>query len=185
MVGGLVSFPCTSPPFIFPDTPVTYARGDERVGELTSFMEDDGELPRSLADYPTMSKDPSKIGLYPPTLPIEVALQETSLADIKAEYQFTDEEWAALPHNPNFISDLKAAKEMLKKEGMSFKVKARLQADELLKRSWVLIHSSTDVVPPSVQADLIKATMRWAGYDNKETAVGAVNNGFNIQINLR
>jgi hypothetical protein len=73
---------------------------------------------------------------------------------------------------------------MVKKEGMSFRLKARLQAEELLKTSWRLIHAPTDEVPPSVKADLVKATMRWAGYDNKETAAGAVNNGFNIQINL-
>lgn len=156
------------------------------MGDLRLYAhDDDGELPRSLADYSRMERDPSKISLYPPTLPIEVALGETPLADLKEEYQFTDEQWNSLPQNPQFIADLTAAKEMLRKEGMSFKAKARLQADELLKRSWILIHSSTDVVPPSVQADLIKATMRWAGYDNKETAGAVQQNGFNIQINLR
>jgi hypothetical protein len=159
------------------------------VGDLTPFLDEDEAYPLrpyKLADPVAIVNDPSKIGAYPPTLPIEVALQETPLKDLQAEYHMTDEEWAALPVNPNFIADLKAAKEMLAKEGMTFKAKARLQADELLKRSWILIHSSTDVVPPSVQADLIKATMRWAGYDNKEAAgAGSQANAFNIQINLR
>jgi hypothetical protein len=156
------------------------------MGSLTKFIEDEfGDYPLSPNLHDPDARDPSTIGLYPATLPIEVALHETPLADLKTEYGFSDEEWAALPHNPQFVSDLKAAKDMLKREGMSFRAKARLQADELLKRSWILIHSSTEMVPPAVQADLIKATMRWAGYDNKEVAAGGQVNGFNIQINLR
>jgi hypothetical protein len=159
------------------------------MSDITPFIEDHDAAnlrPYKLADPVAMSNNPSTIGAYPPTLPIEVALQETPLKDLQAEYHFTDEEWMALPTNPSFIADLRAAREMLAKEGMTFKAKARLQADELLKRSWVLMHSSTDIVPPSVQADLIKATMRWAGYDNKETVgPGGNANAFNIQINLR
>jgi hypothetical protein len=157
------------------------------VSDLSKFIDDEfgGDLVPLSTLYDPSARDPSTIGLYPATLPIEVALHETPLQELKAEYGFTDEEWSALPHNPQFISDLKAAKDMLKKEGMSFRAKARLQADELLKRSWILIHSSTEQVPPSVQADLIKATMRWAGYDNKEAVAGGQTNGFNIQINLR
>jgi hypothetical protein len=156
------------------------------MGSLTKFIEDEfGDYPLSPNLHDPDARDPSTIGLYPATLPIEVALHETPLADLKVEYGFSDEEWSALPHNPQFVSDLKAAKDMLKREGMSFRAKARLQADELLKRSWILIHSSTETVPPAVQADLIKATMRWAGYDNKEVAAGGQVNGFNIQINLR
>lgn len=158
------------------------------MSDLTDFIDDEFGDRRLLPSlYDPDARDPSKIGLYPATLPIEVALHETPLQELKAEYGFTDEEWSALPHNPQFISDLKSAKDMLKKEGMSFRAKARLQADELLKRSWILIHSSTDLVPPSVQADLIKATMRWAGYDNKEMTggPGGQANAFNIQINLR
>lgn len=156
------------------------------MGNLEKFIDDEfGEYPLVPSLYDPDARDPSTIGLYPATLPIEVALHETPLSELKSEYGFNDEEWAALPHNPQFVADLKAAKDMLKKEGMSFRAKARLQADELLKRSWILIHSSTETVPPSVQADLIKATMRWAGYDNKEAVAGGQTNGFNIQINLR
>jgi hypothetical protein len=127
--------------------------------------------------------NPSEI-LYPATLPIEVAMRETPPQELKVEYGFDDASWAALKLNPTFLADVKAAHDMLKKEGSSFKLKARLQADELLKRSWQMIHAPSDQVAPSVAADLLKATIRWAGYDNKEAAAGAVNNGFNIQINL-
>jgi hypothetical protein len=64
---------------------------------------------------------------------------------------------------------------------MSFKLKARLQAEELLKTSWRLIHEPT--TGAAVRADLIKATMRWAGYEQKEAA-GTASSNLNIQINL-
>lgn len=129
-------------------------------------------------------RDPATLG-WPPTLPIELALKTASPAELQAEYGYTNDEWKALKHNPDFLADLASAIEMVRKEGMSFKLKARLQAEELLKTSWRLIHAPTDEVPPSVKADLIKATARWAGYDNKETASGGTNaNALQININL-
>lgn len=128
-------------------------------------------------------KDPASIG-WPPTLPVEIALKTASMNDIRDAYGYSNEEWTRLKDDPGFLADLAAAVQMVKKEGMSFKLKARLQAEELLKTSWRLIHSPTDEVPSSVKADLLKATMRWAGYDMKEQAVGGGGNALNIQINL-
>lgn len=129
------------------------------------------------------AKDPASIG-WPPTLPVEIALKTASMNDIRDAYGYTSEEWARLKDDPSFLADLAAAVQMVKKEGMSFKLKARLQAEELLKTSWRLIHAPADEVPSSVKADLVKATMRWAGYDNKENGTGGSANNLNIQINL-
>lgn len=128
-------------------------------------------------------RDPASIG-WPPTLPIEIALKTASLREIQQEYGYSDDEWSSLRDNGDFLADLKAAIEMVKQEGMSFKLKARLQAEELLKTSWRLIHAPVDEVPSSVKADLVKATMRWAGYDSKESAGGGGGNNLAIQINL-
>ena len=128
-------------------------------------------------------RDPAKVG-WPATLPIELALKTAAPTELKVEYGYTDEEWSALRYDPLFLADVAAAFEMVKKDGMTFKMKARLQSEELLKQSWVMIHSSNDEVPASVKADLIKTTYRVAGYDNKESASGVVSNGLSIQINL-
>lgn len=144
------------------------------MGDLTPFVR-----AHALADAP---RDPTDM-VYPPTLPVEVALKIAPLHEIQEAYGFSNEDWAALPHNPMFVADLAAATAMVKKEGMSFKLKARLQAEELLKTSWRLIHDPD--APATVRADLVKATMRWAGYDNKEVGGAGSSNAFNIQINLR
>lgn len=128
-------------------------------------------------------RDPAELG-WPPTLPIEIALKTAPMSEIRVAYGYTPEEWAALKDCPEFLADLAAAVQMVREEGMSFKLKARLQAEELLKTSWRLIHAPIDEVPSSVKADLIKATARWAGYDAKEAVTANAGNNLNIQINL-
>lgn len=125
--------------------------------------------------------DPSTI-VWPASLPVEIALKTASLREIKEAYHYDDDEWLALKDNPAFLADLAAAAEMVKREGASFKLKAQMQADDLLNTSYRLINAPFDEVPSSVKADLIKATVRWAGYDNKE--VGASGGGSNFQINI-
>lgn len=128
-------------------------------------------------------RDPAALG-WPPTLPIEIALRTAPMADIRDDYGYSREEWAALKYDPRFLEDLAAAVEMVKREGMSFKLKAKLQAEELLKESWRMIHAPAHEVPASVRADLLKATVRWAGYDIKEAGPANGGNALNIQINL-
>lgn len=136
----------------------------------------------AVARNATFPDNPSEIGLYPPTLPIEVALKVAPIPDICRAYGITKEQWEQLRDNPVFKADVLACHEALKKEGMSFKMKARLQAEELLKTSWRLIHASSDEVPPSVKADLIKFTIRAAGLEADPKA--ATSNANNLQINI-
>lgn len=127
--------------------------------------------------------NPSEIGSYPPTFPVEIALRVAPLKDICAAYGITLEEWLELKEDPLFKRDLIAAVEMVKKDGMSFRLKAQLQSDELLKTSWRMIHAGPEV-PPSVKADLLKFTVRAAGYAEPAEKVGNMGNTLQIQINL-
>ena len=129
--------------------------------------------------------DPSELG-YPPTLPIEIALRVAPLPDILAAYGIDKTDFANLRQDPVFLADLKRAVEMVKKEGMSFKLKAQLQSDELLKTSWKMIHDQSGDVPPSVKADLLKFTIRAAGLDGSKdpSANGNAGPSLSIQINL-
>ena len=59
------------------------------------------------------------------------------------------------------------------------------EAEELLKTSWLLIHDP--MTAPSVKADLIKHTVRWAGYEAPsvvDTSGNASAGGVRITINL-
>lgn len=133
------------------------------------------------------SKDPTEL-VWPPTLPIELALKTASPQDLRIEYGYTDEEWLALRSNPVFLKELAGACELVRQEGMSFKLKAKLIAEENLKEVFRMTRDTA--CPAAVRGKLIELTARWAGFDprtNGEESVGGgalQANTLNIQINL-
>lgn len=129
-------------------------------------------------------ENPAEIGTYPPTLPVEIALRTAPLPQICQAYNISHDEWLVLKDDPVFRADLAAAVELVKKDGMSFKLKAKMQSEELLKTSWKMIHSNNEDVPASVRADLIKFTVRAAGLAEPAEKAGANANNLQININL-
>lgn len=126
--------------------------------------------------------DPALLG-FPPMLPIELAMRVAPVPEICAAYGIDKEEFVTLTNNPVFVQAYKSAQEMLQKDGMSFRIKAKLQAEELLKKSWQIIHSRD--TPTTVKADLIKATIRWADLEPRgDSKGGGGGNAFQININL-
>lgn len=125
-------------------------------------------------------RNPAELG-YPPMLPVELALRIETPAKICALYGIEKDEFAAIIKHPVFIKAYGEAVESLKTDGMSFKLKARIQAEDYLKTSYQMVHDKN--TSDAVRADLLKNTVRWAGYDAKATESGS-NNAFNIQINL-
>ncbi len=82
-----------------------------------------------------------------------------------------------------FLKKVDAFREEVHTKGLTFRVKARAQAEELLKTSWTLIHDP--VVSPAVKADLIKSTVKWAGLDTGPAGDGpGAGGGVTISINL-
>jgi hypothetical protein len=141
-----------------------------------------------LAPFAFDQKDPTALA-WPPTLPIELALKTATPQELRVEYGYSEAEWEALPRNPAFMKDLAQACELVRQEGMSFKLKAKLIAEENLKQVWKMIHESHGDVPPAVKGRLIELTARWAGFDPKGTGEGGaggalVSNALQININL-
>jgi hypothetical protein len=132
----------------------------------------------------TTPDDPSELG-WPASLPIELALRVASPKEICEAHGVSHAEWTRLRYDPGFQQVVQGYVELLKKDGMSFRLKAQLQAEELLKVSWELIHGKE--TPAVVKADLIKHTTKVAGLDasldQKNGGVGNQNN-FQIVLNL-
>lgn len=127
-------------------------------------------------------RDPAALP-YPPTLPVEIALRQMPVQAICEAYGIDQAEWNRLRYDPLFIEDLRKCVEELRKDGMSFKMKARLQSEELLKTSWNMIHDEANV-PPAVRADLVKFTIRAAGLDGSKDQAAAAVVGNALQINI-
>lgn len=131
--------------------------------------------------------DPSELG-WPPGFPLELALKAAPVKDICEAHGVSRKTYDRLKTDPAFIAAVERAVEMLQTEGMSFRVKARAQAEALLTTSWSLIHASMDDVPATVKADLIKNTIRVAGLDasldQKANAAAAAAQQNMLQINI-
>jgi hypothetical protein len=131
--------------------------------------------------------DPSELG-WPPALPMELALKTAPVKEICVAYRLTREDYDRLRQDPLFVGAVTKYRDALAKDGgLSFKLKAQLQAEALLRKSWDMIHDpDPDIVPANVRADLIKFTIRAAGLDgSKDQANGAgVGNALQININL-
>lgn len=128
--------------------------------------------------------NPAELG-WPATFPIEVALRVAPIKEICEAHGIDRQEWDRMRVDPGFQSVLAGYVDLLKKEGMSFKLKAQIQSEELLKTSWELIHGKD--TPPVVKADLIKHTVKVAGLDaslDQRNGGGGNANNFQININL-
>lgn len=162
------------------------------LGSLLALLSPPSYLPDIMNMLATLdefgSKDPTSL-VWPPTLPIELALKTAEPADLRVEYGYTVEEWDALRVNRVFLKELAGACELVRQEGMSFKLKAKLIAEENLKEVFRLTRDPT--CPPQVRGKLIELTARWAGFDPRTNGEDAANGGgplqantLNIQINL-
>lgn len=73
----------------------------------------------------------------------------------------------------------------LTENGVSFQLKARIQAEDLLERQYHLINDPD--TPPAVAVKAIENTVRWAGLEQKIAAQGPEKSnspGFQIIFNL-
>lgn len=140
----------------------------------------------ALATTPYASPtDPALLG-WPPILPIEIALKVAPIQKIFTAHNLDQNDYFRLKSDPVFIEVVQGYVDMLKKEGMSFKLKAMIQSEELLKTSWEIIHGPA--TPAAVKADLIKNTWKVAGLDasldQKNGGGAGNNNAFQINIHL-
>lgn len=105
------------------------------------------------------------------------------LDELLDRHEYDANDMLAFKGDAIFLQKLAACREEVRTKGLTFRVKARAQAEELLRTSWVLIHDP--VVSPAVKADLIKSTVKWAGLDTAPANEGqGAAGGVTITINL-
>lgn len=106
-----------------------------------------------------------------------------TLDEVKNRHGITASELVVFNKDPVFLKKVESYRDEIREKGMTFKLKARAQAEELLTTSWTLIHSPD--VSPAVKADLIKSTVKWGGLEPKNDVVTeGAGGGVKITINL-
>ena len=97
------------------------------------------------------------------------------------EYGLVSHQWHRILNDIGFLGKVAALKKELEKDGATFALKAKVQAEVLIDESFRMAMDAD--VDPRVRAKLIGDTVRWAGYD-KNAAVADGTGGFSININL-
>lgn len=105
------------------------------------------------------------------------------MADILARHNHDQNDLLAFTKDPQFQGRVEAYRKDIVENGLTFRLKARAQAEDLLTTSYLLIHDID--VPAAVKADLIKSTVRWAGLEpTKGEALTDPAKGVSITINM-
>lgn len=106
-----------------------------------------------------------------------------TLDEIKDRHRIDANSLLVFNKDPVFLKRVEDYRNEVKEKGLTFRLKARAQAEELLTTSYMLIHDPG--VSPAVKADLIKSTVKWAGLEPKNTDdAGGNTGGVKIMINL-
>lgn len=105
-----------------------------------------------------------------------------SVQEVIARHKIGPQELLEFNKDPVFLKKVEHFRGEIREKGLTFKMKARAQAEELLTTSWMLIHSPE--VSAAVKADLIKSTVKWGGLEPKGDVVTDGGGGVRITINL-
>lgn len=105
-----------------------------------------------------------------------------TLNEVISRHNITANDVLVFNADPIFLKKVEHYRTEVRDKGLTFKLKARAQAEELLTTSWLLIHDPA--VSPAVKADLIKSTVKWAGLEPKNDMVSEGGGGVRITINL-
>lgn len=106
-----------------------------------------------------------------------------TIPELIHRHRISQDDLLGFSKDPVFLKKVEHYRGEVKEKGLTFRMKARAQAEELLTTSWTLIHSPD--VSASVKADLIKSTVKWGGLEPKQDVdATAGGGGVRITINL-
>lgn len=98
------------------------------------------------------------------------------------EHGYTADDLALFAKDPLFMQRVNAYQVDLREKGLTFKLKAQVQAEMLLENSWDLVNDRD--VSPAVKADLIKWTAKMAGFEPVQGKGDNNGNAVQIVINM-
>ena len=119
---------------------------------------------------------------WEPRLPLEIALGIDDPVDVAVRYNLSTEDLNALLCTPAFQAQVANYRKDLHENGEVFRAKARVQAELLLDKSFLMINDPN--TPANVKADLIKSTVEWSGLKPSGKAVVDPGTGFSITFNF-
>ena len=148
-----------------------------------------GPLRSGLPQHYTLRMDnlPLNLTRWNDRLAFDIALtlegSGEPIGDVVKRHRIDPADLLEFKQDPVFLRKVDHYRNEIREKGITFRLKARAQAEELLTTSWLLIHDPA--VSPTVKADLIKSTVKWAGLEPKDTGpADGGGGGVKITINL-
>ncbi|MHB8388056.1 MAG: hypothetical protein ACYDBH_00580 [Acidobacteriaceae bacterium] len=141
---------------------------------------DDGPSATELRQEARLAGIPAIYRTTHERLACELALHIEEPEEVFARYGYGVDEAMALMETPAFALLLDRIAREIRESGLSFKMKARAQAEELLASSFVM--ATDPYVSAAVRADLIKWTAKMAGHEPREKEDGKLGGGLTLSI---
>ncbi len=145
---------------------------------------DASSAPRTVTppDRPPAPRSPVDTGINP-TMAFEVALGMLSLDEIAKKHGIPAQELREYAANPHFDKMVKDFKADLEAHGVSFRLKAALQAEIYMDTTlWAMANDPT--TPSQTKLDFFKQLTRVGGLEPKPAAGSEGGPGFRLIINL-
>ena len=109
-----------------------------------------------------MDTSPLKHTKWSDRLAFDVALtlegSGETMQEVMGRHNIGASDLLKFKQDPVFLKKVEHYRDEVREKGMTFRLKARAQAEELLTTSYLLIHDPG--VSPAVKADLIKSTVK-------------------------
>ncbi len=135
------------------------------------------------ADYAPPAVNLKKANPWDPRLVMDLAIQVDDELTILERYNLSKGQLRQLLETPAFKRELAVAVRDVRNDGVTFKAKARVQAETYLEVLDGLVYDTE--TPAGVRLDAIKSAVKWGGLEPKdEKNEGGLGQSVNIQINF-
>lgn len=120
---------------------------------------------------------------FDPRIAYEIALGMDKASVIFGKYGVSEERAVQLVRTPAFLATVRRYGDEIREGGVSFKLKAKIQSEDLLSHSYMI--ATDPEAPMSVRADLIKWTAKMAGFEPAlDKGQGGAVGGFVLNISF-
>lgn len=120
------------------------------------------------------------------SVPVEMIKEvATGLEDgeaIAGRFGYTSEEWKVLSVQPAFVMDVNRYRSEFERTGQTFKLKAKMLAEELLAN--VFVHAMSDDVPVKDKTAALQMLAKYGELEPKTNLTATQGSGFSITINI-
>lgn len=129
-----------------------------------------------------MNTPTQTINPWDPRLVMDLAIGIDSAEDISERYDLSTNALDALYGIKSFRQEVAAVMKDVRENGVTFRAKAKIQAEDYLEIMDKLIYNSE--IPAGVRLDAIKSAVKWAGLEPKDEKTHEDIPQVNIQINF-